>query len=207
MKTLLPLFIFLASAVFVLRAQDTIPNGNFEYWSSTSYMMPDNYPVSSNQDALERKNVPNVNQTSDAYHGKYAIELTTLGPSAMGSDTVGGWFANSTASGNGDPTTWPGGIAYNQIPTGITGYYKYNVAADDSALIGVVFKNASGQTYAHYFYAVGGIHTDYTRFSFTFSPPLTQAPDTIILVGTSSNLLAGNGVPGSTVKYDSISFT
>lgn len=195
-----------ACTIFMAEAQDTIPNGNFEFWSSTSYMLPTNYPASSNQEALQKNNTVNVTQTTDAYHGQYAIQLTTLAPAGTNTNPVGGWIANSSTPGNGDPTTWPGGIPYNQMPTGFTGFYQYNVNSGDSALVGVVFKK-NGQSYAHYFYALGGIHSTYYRFSFTFTPALTQAPDSIIFVATSSNLLKNNGVAGSTVKFDSISFT
>lgn len=206
MKTLLVLFLFLTCTIVALMGQDTIPNGNFEQWSSTLYLLPDNYPVSSNQDALQKCKTPNVVQTSEAYHGKYAVQLTTLQATNATTDTVGGWLANSTATGKGDPTTWPGGIPFNQIPTGITGYFQYNVDSADSALVGVVFKK-NGASYAHYFYALGGIHASYTRFSFNFSPALSQAPDSVIVVMTSSNLLKNNGIPGSAAKFDSIAFT
>ncbi|MDP4270934.1 MAG: T9SS type A sorting domain-containing protein [Bacteroidota bacterium] len=197
------IFLVISMAV-TLNAQNTIPNGDFENWIVLTYDQPTTYPVSSNTESMQKMKVPNVVKTSDAYHGSYAVKVSTF-LSASG-DTVGGWFANASQTGNGDPTVWKGGMAYDQKPTGIRGYYKYNVATKDSALVGVVFKKG-GKSFAHYFYPVGGVHDTYTPFSFTFNPPLTQAPDTMILVATASNLLKNNGIPGSVAQFDSISLT
>jgi hypothetical protein len=182
---------------------DSIPNGSFESWNSYSFNLPTNYSTSSNLDAYSAFSIANVTQTTDAYHGSSAVQITTL---ISATDTVGGWFSNATGSTNGNPTTWAGGIPYSQIPTGMRGYYKYNVTSADSALIGVVFKK-NHVSYAHYFYGIGGIHNSYVPFSFTFSPALTQAPDSIIFVATSSNELKNIRLNGSTLKLDSVSFT
>jgi hypothetical protein len=206
MKTALCAFSLLCVALFTVSAQDTIPNGSFEYWTSYPYKLPTNYTSSSNVKSFQNSGVATVERSSTAYHGSYAIKLTTVAPIAPATDTTGGYFSNSTNTETGDPTTWPGGIPYTQIPTGIRGYYTYNVNSADSALVGVVFKK-NGVGFAHFFYAVGGIHSTYTPFEFTFTPALTQAPDSIIFVATSSNLLVFNGLPGSIAKFDSISFT
>ncbi len=206
MKTSLCSLFFLSVAFFSVNAQTFVPNGGFENWTTNSYMLPTNYVTSSNIQSFISSNVENVIQTTSAYHGTYAIQLTTVAPVTPAIDTTGGFFSNATNTDTGDPTTWTGGIPYNQTPTGIRGYYTYNVDHADSALIGVVFKK-NGVSFAHYFYAVGGIHSAYTPFAFTFTPALTQTPDSIIFVATSSNLLVFSGLPGSTVKFDSISFT
>ncbi|WP_243347800.1 T9SS type A sorting domain-containing protein [Parabacteroides sp. FAFU027] len=204
MKREVYLIFLVISMAVTIKAQNIIPNGDFENWSILTYDQPTTYPVSSNIESLQKMKVPNVVKTSDAYHGQYAVKVSTF-ISASG-DTVGGWFTNASETGNGDPTVWKGGMAYDQKPTGIRGCYKYNVATKDSALVGVVFKKG-GKSFAHYFYPVGGVHDAYTPFSFTFNPPLTQAPDTMILVATSSNLLKNNGIPGSVAQFDSISLT
>jgi len=206
MKITLCAFLFLCLTMFTVNAQDTIPNGSFDYWSTMSFLQPTNYPSSSNLQSFQNSHVANVIQSTNAYHGTYAVQLITEAPVAPAIDTTGGYFSNATNLKNGNPTTWTGGIPYTQMPIGIRGYYTYNVNNADSALVGVVFRK-NGVNYAHYFYAVGGIHSTYTPFSFTFTPTLTQAPDSIIFVAISSNLLVFNGLPGSTVKFDSISFT
>jgi hypothetical protein len=206
MKTTLFAIFFLCLTFFTVNAQDTIPNGSFDYWSTMSFLQPTNYPTSSNLKSFQNSHVANVVQATNAYHGTYAVKLITEAPVAPAVDTTGGYISNSTNVDKGDPTTWTGGIPYTQIPTGIRGYYTYNVNMADSALVGIVFRK-NGVNYANYFYSVGGIHSTYTPFSFTFIPALTQAPDSIIFVATSSNLLVFNGLPGSTVKFDSISFT
>lgn len=203
MKKHLSLSFAAMCALTMLNAQNIVPNGSFENWNSTSYELPTNYPVSSVTESFHRGIAPNVEKTTDAYHGQYAVKLTTIQSS---SGTVGAWIATSSDSEGNDPSSWGGGIAYNQIPTGIKGYYKYNVDFTDFALIGVVFKK-NGASYAHYYYPVGGNHSSYTPFEFTFTPALTQAPDSIIFVATSSNLLISNGSQGSILILDNVSLT
>jgi hypothetical protein len=181
----------------------SVPNGNFETWVTKSYHLPTAYLTSSNKESI-RTGDSTVYATNDAYHGAYAVKVTTI--TTSNKDTVSGWFSTATATTEGDPTSWKGGIPYTGMPTGFRGYYKYNVAQNDSALVGVVFKKG-GSTYAHYFYAVGGIHSSYTLFDFTFHPALTQAPDSIIFIATSSNELRNIRLPGSVLKIDSVSFT
>ena len=186
--------------------QNSIPNGTFETWNSVTYDYPQNYPYNSNSDAFYRyhSQLPfNVIKTTDAYHGNYAVQLTTT---SSATETAFGYFINSNPN-NGDPSTWTGGMPYNQIPTGIRGYYKYNVATGDSATIFAVFSK-NGSNIGTYFFNIGEIHTDYTLFNFTFSPALPEAPDSVIFAATSSNIIASQtGVAGSILILDSVSFT
>lgn len=203
MKRHLSLIFASMCAWTMLNAQNIVPNGSFENWVTKNYELPTNYPVSSVNESFLRGIISNVEKTTDAYQGQYAVKLTTL---KSASDTIGAWFANSSDAEGGNPSSWRGGIAYNQIPTGIKGYYKYNVEKKDSALVGIVLKR-NGVSYAHYYYALGGIHTTYTPFEFAFSPEPTQAPDTIIFVATSSNLLVFDGIPESSATFDNVSLT
>ncbi len=203
MKKHLFSLIGVACTLSMLNAQNIIPNGSFENWVSSNFELPANYPISSANELFFKGINPNVEKTTDAYQGQYAVKLTTV---KFASDTTGAWFADASKNVGGDPSLWKGGIPYDQIPTGFKGYYKYNVESKDSALVGLVFKK-NGTSYAHYYYAIGGIHTSYTPFEFTFKTPLTQAPDTIIFVATSSNLLVFSGIPGSTMILDNVSLT
>ncbi|MBI4930539.1 MAG: T9SS type A sorting domain-containing protein [Bacteroidetes bacterium] len=194
------------SAAFVcisaIANAQSIPNGNFEAWTSGTYEYPQYYPYTSNTDAFFRYQTPfNCVKTTDAYQGTYAVQLTT---NASATDTAGAYFVNPI---NGeDPSTWTGGIPYTQKPTGIRGYYKYNVASSDSGLIIVTFSNG-GINIGSYFFKVGGIKTTYTLFNFTLSPALAITPDSVVFAATSSDFMVGNGIPGSILKIDSISFT
>jgi len=204
-KKLLLLLFIVYSTITAYGQTPSTPNGNFEQWISGSCDNPQNYSNTSNSSNFFRSHIPfNVTKTTDAYHGTYAAQLTTN--TAVGADTSFGYFVN--ANPDGDPSTWKGGMAYNQKPTGIRGYYKYNVATADSATIVVAFSKA-GSNIGSYIFSIGGIHTAYTLFNFPLSPALTVTPDSVVLAFLSCKL--GNGQPhgpaGSTLIIDSVSFT
>ncbi len=205
MKKLL-LLIPLTYFAFTAFGQTSIPNGNFESWNSVTYNYPQNYPYNSNYDALFRYETPlpfNLIKTADSYHGSAALELSTV---AEGTNTAFGYFLNTNPQ-NGNPTEWTGGLPYTEIPTGIQGYYKYNVATGDSAIIFAVFSKG-GVNIGTYLYPIGDLHTDWTNFNFTFDPPLSEAPDSVIFAATSSNIMVSDyGVAGSILNLDYVSFT
>ena len=151
-KILILNFVFISCFSF---SQSSIPNGNFETWTTFSIDYPEGYPFNSNMETLFRFNLPsNLVKSTDAYHGISAVEITTV---ATTTDTIFGYFLN--ANPDNDPSQWTGGISYNQIPTGIRGYYKYNVATADSATIIVTFSK-SGVNIGSYFFNIGGIQKD-----------------------------------------------
>jgi hypothetical protein len=187
----------------------TILNRNFETWNLGTYSYPLNYPyTSSNEKAyvfLENSASSNVVKTTSAYHGTYGVELSTK---VVGTDTIGGYFLNFNPNNSGSLSTFHGGMPYAQKPTGIRGYYKYNMATADSALILVAFSKA-GTNIGSYYAKIGGVHTSFTLFNLTFSPALTETPDSVIFGAASSWSVIndGSGIPGSTLVIDSVSFT
>jgi len=187
-------------------AQNSIPNGNFETWNTVSYDYPQGYPFNSNYDVLYRyqSSLPfNVVKTTPAYHGNYAVKVSTT---ATATDTAMGYFI-STNPKNGNPENWTGGMAYTEKPTGITGFYKYNKATGDSAIIFAVFSKG-GVNIGTYMFTIGTYQPDFVQFNFTFNPPLAQAPDSVIFAATSSNIMVKeNGVAGSILIIDDVSFT
>jgi len=205
MKKNLLLFALVYFAVTAY-GQNAIPNGNFETWNTVTYDYPQNYPYNSNYDVLYRYQslLPfNVVKTTPAYHGNSALKLTTVSSST---ENAIGYFINANPD-NGNPYNWTGGMPYNQKPTGITGYYKYNVATGDTALIFAVFSK-NGVNIGTYILPIGQLHTEYTSFNFTFSPALSATPDSVIFAATSSNIMANeNGVAGSELILDNVSFT
>lgn len=187
-----------------INAQYSIPNGNFEQWTTNTFDNPLNYPNTSNVQNFFRYHLPgNVTKTQDAYHGLYAVQLTT---NANATDTSFAYFVNE--SPEGDPSTWTGGMPYNQKPTGIRGYYKYNVANADSGTIFVTFSKA-GVNVGSYFFLVGGIQNNYTLFDFTLNPALSVTPDSVIFGALSCKFVGGepHGPVGSTLILDNVSFT
>lgn len=182
----------------------SIPNGNFEQWTSFTAEDPQNYSNTSNASNLFRYGLPfNVTKTTDAYHGTYAIQLTT---NASATDTSFAYFINANPDKN--PAQWTGGMPFNEKPTGIRGYYKYNVAVTDTATVMVAFSKA-GVNIGTYMIPLAGIQNSYTLFNYTFSPALALTPDSVIF-GAISCKLGSNGPvgpAGSTLKLDSVSFT
>lgn len=204
-KNLLLLFLIYIS-VTVYSQTPSIPNGNFEQWTTSSWEYPQNYPRNSNTDNFFYYHLPtNVTKTTDVFHGTYAVKLATI---AGGADTAVGYFLNGNP--NGDPSVWTGGMAYNQKPTGFRGYFKYNVATADSATIIMAFSK-NGVNIGSYMFNIGGIHSTYTLFNYTLTPALAQTPDSVLVAFVSSKISATqqkpSGIPGSTLYIDSVSFT
>lgn len=203
------LMLFLVYIAITAYGQKSIPNGNFEQWNSQTCDNPQNYPFTSNIQNFFRFNLaPNVTKTTDVKHGSYAVQLTTL---KSGKDTSAGYFLNfNPNNSNGGPSTWSGGVPYNQKPKGIRGWYKYNLATTDSATILVTFSKA-GANIGSYMYTIGGVQTTYKLFNFTFTPALSQTPDSVIFGAVSCKLTGTQqqptGIPGEILKIDSVSFT
>jgi uncharacterized protein YjdB len=198
------------TALNIIAPTSSIPNGNFELWSANTVDYPQSYQYNSNIDNFYKRDLPiaNVLQTTDSYSGKSALQLSTI---QSGIDTLFAYVINTNPN-DGGPTTWKGGVPFNQIPKGIRGYYKYNTSADSATLI-IGFRK-DGANIGTYIYTIGGIHSKYTPFDFTF-PGLTTAPDSVIL-GILSCKLSTNGsgsnaqpkgLPGSILVIDSVSFT
>jgi hypothetical protein len=202
-------YLFMVAIAFMainVYSQSSIPNGNFETWNATSFDNPQNYPYTSSINNFYYYNLTaNVTKTTDAYHGTYAVQLTT---NANATDTSSGYLLNYNPNNSGGPNTWHGGFPYSQKPSGIRGYYKYNEATADSATIIVTFSNA-GANIGTYMFHIGGVKTSYTLFHYTFNPALTVTPDSVILGFISSGVGSNgpHGIAGEVLKIDSVSFT
>ncbi|MGD0582804.1 MAG: T9SS type A sorting domain-containing protein [Bacteroidales bacterium] len=200
--------LLLCFACFCIMAsgQNSIPNGDFESWRSGTFYYPQYYPSTSNLTTYASEGLFNVTKVTDAYHGSYAIRLETTSSPV---DTSFGYFVN-IIPGNTSPTAWHGGMPYDQIPTGISGWYKYNVATIDSGSIIIAFSNG-GVNIKTYFFKIGGIYDTYTPFKFTFTPALTQTPDSVEFGALSCKFGPGMnqplGIPGSVLYMDSVNFT
>lgn len=202
-KLFLALTLTCITALHVGAQTPSIPNGNFESWNALTFEIPQNYVWSSNSNAFQDNMTFNVIKTSDAYHGSYAVQMTTY---IDNGDTLPGIFVNVSPKDE-NPENWQGGFAYNQKPIGMRGYYKSSIATPDTGFVMAFFYKSGvmiGQ-YGHYLY---GTHNTYTPFSFSFDPPLAQTPDTVIFGAGSSNFAdRSNMRNGSMLMLDSLSFT
>jgi hypothetical protein len=174
----------------------SVPNGGFENWNANSFEDLTYYQTSNFQNIMRGLPV-NVEKVADPQQGSWAIKLTTVN---MGPDTSFGFIIN------GDPNTMAGGIAYNQHPVTLTGYYKSDIAPGDTGFILVVFKQG-GMPLSIDLATFTGTHTSYTPFTVTLTIPTLSTPDTVLIGAASSNAFSSNGIPGSMLQLDNLSFT
>lgn len=173
-----------------------VNNGGFENWDLTNYDVPQYYFSS---DFNHSKAGPmNTVQTTDAYHGTFAVNMITV---TMGSTNQYGFVANGSPG-----STYSGGVPYSQQPTGVRLYYKSNIVGNDSATILAQFKKG-GSNIGFYIFKIGASASSYTLFTSTFSPALTMAPDTVIFGAASSDVYNGTANLGNMLQIDSVSFT
>jgi hypothetical protein len=192
------LTISVIALVFNADAQVAIPNGGFESWTNNPMMEPQFYMTSNPFAYGNGFPAWPAQQTTDAQLNNFAVRLETQDNGA--GDTLFGYFAN------GDPGTGEGGIPYSQRPTGLTGYWKGDVMPNDTALILVMFK-LGGNTLSFNVLPIYGTQSTYTQFTLPITLPPVVNPDSVIVGAVSSNAFVSNGIPGSWIQIDNISFT
>ena len=106
-------------------ASDPFPNGDFENWNSFESEEPDSW-LSSNVLSLPASEI-SVTKTSDSYEGDFAARIeSTL---TFSEDTLG--FITNGSLGDDGLT---GGMAVDDVPDILSGYYKYIPEGPDTAL-------------------------------------------------------------------------
>ncbi len=196
MKKLL-LLILPVMTVFGAKAQDC-PNGDFENWNTHAYSTPDSAWYTSNTKSLAAADTLTVWPV--AGHAGQAVHIQTA---IIGTDTLQAYVIKTL----GDPARGTGGVPYSQQPTTITGYYRYNMVGNDSALMIIEFKKAGAVisvtqfTYRN----VSGSMPTFTAFSFPLSS-IPVVPDSVI-IGLASSNVQGTGLQsGSWVEIDQLAF-
>lgn len=178
---------------FALCAQNSIPNGGFENWTSTSFNQLDNY-VTRPGISLFITGALTTTRSNDRFNGNFSIRMETK---STAEDTIAGVFT----SGDFDTEN---GFPYSQQPDSIVGYYKSDVKAGDSAFIVVRFSNA-GTIFSFQVIDFVGVQNSWTRFSVPLN--LAMTPDSMFIAATSSNLINEVGIqPGSWLMLDSLHF-
>ncbi|HWY33587.1 MAG TPA: hypothetical protein VNX68_03005, partial [Nitrosopumilaceae archaeon] len=109
MRKIYVLIIALSFSSFA-KAQNAIPNGNFESWTSMTFDLPQYFVECSNYQAFYQCMCPaNEVKTTDSYHNSFAVQLTTqTGPGKSNT----GYFVNANTGSGGGPASWTGGVAY-----------------------------------------------------------------------------------------------
>lgn len=193
-KNYLFVWVFVTLVGISFSKAQTIVNGAFENWTITNYDDPDNWSTANSE--LNR-GAGVVTVTKVTGHSGFAIKLETK---VSGNDTSFAFFSSTER----DPVAGEGGVPYTQKPDSITGYYQYNVASGDSALLLVIFKK-NGSIVSTDLFKITGSQSTFTRFSYPLS--LSVTPDSVIIAAASSNAIDNVGVkPGSTITFDELAF-
>lgn len=191
MKTTTFLFLMLCSALGF--AQNSIPNADFENWTTVSYDNLDGY-LSENVNNLSLVGSALTIKSTDAYQGNYSLRMETQ---ANGSDTLYGYITSGQFG-------LSNGVAYSQTPDSIVGYFKCDVQQGDSAGIVLIFSN-SGIAISYDTYPFVGTQNNWTRFAFPIN--LAATPDSVFIGAASSNAINEIGItPGSWLMLDSVHF-
>lgn len=198
MKKLLLILSVTIASTGNFKAQ-TIPNGGFENWNTNSFEN-----LNAPWDTPNSRNLENalpVNVTKIIGVSGYGVRLETV---ANATDTSFAYIANFRNEPNGE-----GGVPFSQIPTTLTGYYRYNLGTTDSAIFLVFFKK-NGVILSQDFFQVRnatGVQVNFVPFSFPLTS-FTTVPDSVVFAAASSNAMSGNGVQvGSFLELDNVGFS
>lgn len=192
------LFIFILFAQVKLFSQ-TLPNGTFENWSSVAYYDPTGFTTANIWD-IQRLGIASVTRVT-GYSG-YALRVQTH---VVGSDTSDSYVIN-TDNPCSDPDQWTGGVPFSQQPTALTGYYRYDLPGNDSALIIVIFRK-NGIHIGDNFFLIRGTGSQATFASFSLPVTCAGVPDSVIIAVASSNKMINSGIQnGSFIELDNLAF-
>ena len=191
MKKLLPLLTF---CLIIGNVYGQLPNSSFESWNSTPYDEPTGWQTG-NHESVSLGLIP---VTKVAGTSGFAVRMQTT---VSNGDTAQAYIAN------GDPGSGQGGIPFAQQPTAITGYYRYQLPANDTAILLVMFKS-NGTIFSQNIFKIKGTGTQNTFAAFSFPLSVGIMPDSVIFAAASSNLIDNVGVEnGSFLELDGIAFT
>jgi len=196
------LFLLLISSTALKLFSQSITNSGFENWDTIVYFEEPNFGLTSNLSSYFNTESGNVQKTTDSFAGNFAAKLTTV---SSVNDTISGVIFIGNPNGN----ELNGGIPVNVRPTNLVCAAKFNIQANDTGRILVVFKKTgfNGPLGAAEIVFTGNQST-YQNYS---SPilwfDLLLIPDTMIAIMSSSNLNSYPAIPLSTLYLDNVGFT
>ena len=192
-KQIFTLFTWMALIPISSLAQ--VLNGDFEGWNSQTYSIPLGWDCS-NGESVSGTGITPVTQVNGLTGS--AVRMET---SLAGNDTLQAYITI------GDPMGGEGGIPCSQMPTAITGYWRYSLPGNDSAIIFVTFKNG-GSTINTDIFKIKGTGMQNTFVAFSLPLTLSSMPDSVIIAIASSNLIDNVGIePGSFMEIDDLGFS
>jgi len=180
------------------------PNGDFENWSEFSSEEPDHWQ-STNIVTMPATDI-SVFKSTDSHSGNFAARIVTQ--VTLWQDTVA--FITNGGLGENGPT---GGMAVENIPDKLTGYYKFMPNGPDTALAAISmyhYNNVSGQSELldQIFLKLPATDT-YTFFELAVDYNTLPEPDTVNIAFGSGNFDAPGAFVGigSELLVDDIGIT
>lgn len=193
-------FILLLAAFMstVALTAQTIPNSNFENWTTTTHYEDPQDLYTNNSQAYFSFYNPVISKTSDSYNGSFAIKMETH---IIGTDTIFGMLTNGNFQLGGNMNGQP----FTSKPDSFMFQAKYDIPAGDSAVVACLFQN-QGNMIGVGIYSFTGSSNSYVQKS---APIMwfggTQNPDTMVFVAASSHP-DYNPMDGSWVQIDDFEF-
>ncbi|PCJ86557.1 MAG: hypothetical protein COA57_05980 [Flavobacteriales bacterium] len=199
-KTSLSLLLCLSS--FFSTFSQSIPNGDFENWTTygtvNQYDEPDGWGTINSVVSSLATPVTKA-MGANAYNGTYAMKLETV--NVFPNNVLTGIATNGTL--NSASMSISGGVPFGLKPDSITGYYKYIPATGDAATVAVLFKNM-GDTVGFAVFNTNQMVSNYTQFSVPITYINANTPDSMLII-----VVAGDtsiSVSGSALYIDALDF-
>ncbi len=179
-----------------------VPNGGFEKWENRVLYVE---PVSWNTGNMESflNDTMTAFKVNDSYSGEYALRLTSV---TAEDDTLAGYAFCMGSYAGGDLTDtllFNGGFPVSGAPDSVFGFFKYVLAAEDSAIVLVSFKK-EGNIIGQNIFSLTGNQNSYKKIKWALNP-MADTPDTAIIAFASTN--PDNPKPGSWLQVDSVWFS
>lgn len=176
-----------------LFAQQQLPNVGFENWSSE--FLFEGLADWNCFNASSVANNPGLTKSEDAYSGNYSVKMQTL---LVGEDTAFTFIYHGYVTDDGPG----GGIPYSETFDRVSGYYKADLVAEDSAVM-ILIKYLN-MVPAMSFAKIGTDAAEWTQFS--FDVPAAACDSVFIGFISSDVIMETNAEPGSWIMLDSITF-
>lgn len=173
-------------------------NGSFENWNNTVlYEDPDDW-ITSNFWAWQT-GMQVVTKSTDSHGGIYACHLQ--GTVSADGDSIAGLVMNSGSIEGDDTLMFDGGFSMTAMPDSLVGWFKFDLAMGDTALVAALFQNNGVPTSSNMF-TLTGTQNGWTRLAWALEAGAT--PTEAVVAVTSSNPDFSN--PNSWVMVDDLEF-
>ncbi len=189
-------YLFAVMLLSSLLSAQSIPNGDFENWTTFNFFEPAGW-ISSNTETIHANNWITVTPV-DGHDGEgSAIRLSTDGQNGR---VMPGYLSNTT----GDPLLGQGGTEYHEIPHSVKGYVRYHTMGADTALLVFTFKKA-GEIVGQKILSFQGNQNWFVQFDEVLD--VSEVPDMVVVGAVSSDVRNPEVMQtGSFLELDDLTF-